>query len=161
MGVPESFQAEQRAVEAAIRGAFKGVTREGGVSWKEAYAADLGSSPDECAAPRALVDAECCWEDLIDDPKWYTEMGTWYFLDAIGFRYYLAAAMVRDCREAGFENSGDAFKCRMFEEELPQLLTPPQRAAVSRFLRFVVSVSEDYSGEVWVDMRELIEKWEG
>jgi hypothetical protein len=159
MWVPESLRPEQIAVEADIRSAFKGVTREGGVSWKEAFAADVGSSPDKCIAARAL-DVERCWEDLIDDPNWYTDTGTWYFLDAIGFRYYLAAAMVRDCREAFFENSGDAFECRTFEEELPRLLTPAQHAAIRRFLEFIVFVQEAYSGEVCADLRELIQKWE-
>lgn len=39
--VPKHLEEEQAAVEAQIRAAFKGVTRDGGVSWSEAESIDM------------------------------------------------------------------------------------------------------------------------
>ncbi len=78
---------------------FKGVTREGGVSWAESKVIDDYGSETEQLEARA-TDKDTCWEDLANDPDWepFPGIGGFNFLDAIGFRYYLAATMVKELR---------------------------------------------------------------
>lgn len=81
---------------------FYGVTREGGTSWTEAWLIDLGRSEEEAREGR-LSDRESCWEELVDDPSWSLSQGSGEFcyLDPIGFRYYLPAAMILELRHQG------------------------------------------------------------
>ena len=53
--IPARLKAEQLAVEADIRAAFAGVTREGGVSWTETDAIDYNSTAAEVAEARAKM----------------------------------------------------------------------------------------------------------
>jgi hypothetical protein len=80
-------------IAAEIHDAFRGVTREGGMSWRDAEIADFWG--DESKA--SYIDTDRCWKDLVDDLDWSPEVGIggWSFLEAIGFRYYLPAAMLR------------------------------------------------------------------
>src|SRR5687767_9365526 len=102
--VPEGFRREQQAVEAQIRAAFRGVTRDGGISWSESVVLDCFGSERAQEQARA-EDTERCWEDLVDDPSWRHEVGAggFPFLDPIGFRYYIAPAMIRCIRAGGGE----------------------------------------------------------
>lgn len=68
--------AARPAVEALVFEAFKGVTREGGVSWHEAEAIDFQVSDEEWDEARAL-DTEKSWEELLDDEKWRNQAGEW------------------------------------------------------------------------------------
>jgi hypothetical protein len=79
--------------------AFKGVTREGGVSWSETLVIDSDGTMDQRLFERER-DTEQSWEDLVDDPTWNADIGIggFSFLDPIGFRYYIAPAMVRELR---------------------------------------------------------------
>ena len=97
--LPPNLLAERAALIAEIHEAFRGVKRLGGVSWSEAQALDDYEGPAECAAARAS-DRETAWEDLLDDPKWHHQAygGGFTFLDSIGFRYYIAPAMIRVLR---------------------------------------------------------------
>jgi hypothetical protein len=85
---------------------FRGVTREGGVSWSESEMHDRGASEKECLEARQ-ADKEVGWEELANDTEWEPFPGTggFIFLDAIGFRYYLPAAMVK-CLRAEYWGSG-------------------------------------------------------
>lgn len=89
----------QRDIIAEIHDAFKDVSRDGGVSWTESVEIDMWESADKCAAAR-LADTDTHWSQLVDDEHWQSERGVggFAFLDAIGFRYYLPAAMVRVAR---------------------------------------------------------------
>lgn len=95
--LPYGLNEAQKSLIAGIEAAFEGVSREGGISWSEAEALDAYAPPAEQAAARAK-DGERRWQDLVDDPTWpsYDNPASWSFLDPIGFRYYLPAALVRE-----------------------------------------------------------------
>lgn len=84
-------------LEREVRRAFAGVTREGGMSWTDAWAFDGG----ERAASPTFPDGERSWEELIDDRRWDPDVQRLFpFLDPIGARYYLGPALVRALRAA-------------------------------------------------------------
>jgi hypothetical protein len=157
--VPTQLVGEQRALETEIREAFKNVSREGGTSWNEGWAIDLNGSDEECAAARAR-DNETSWEELVDDPNWSTNACPWAFLDAIGFRYYLAPAMIRDVRKGYSEWLADALNHPIDEAELRSLMTQRQFAAVDRYFRFLIAVSDTWSPPTDAeDLRNIYRKW--
>ena len=158
--IPQSLRGEQLDVEEEIRAAFKGVTREGGVSWTEASAIDDGRSDEACADARAY-DTEQRWEELIEDRRIAPGFpGEWSFLDAIGFRYYLAPAMVAAVREGTHHEFLEyALEHRVSDEEFRTLLTSAQHSAVCRFLRFLASLEQANSGEVNDETSTLVQKW--
>ena len=96
----EYLHRERALLIAEIHDAFKDVTREGGVSWNEAYAIDDYASDEECAKAREM-DTDISWQELVDDPDWRPTAGSggFSFLDPIGFRYYLAPMLIRSLRE--------------------------------------------------------------
>lgn len=139
---------EQRAVEDQIREAFKGVTREGGVSWSEAVVIDDYGSPEERTVARSK-DVERSWEDLVDNPDWREDpgIGGFCFVDAIGWRYYIAPAMIRCTRQGYGEFVGYAL-------ERPRtgviaLLDAKQSRAIARFVRFMIAVHEAMNDHVY------------
>lgn len=151
---PPELRPEQLAVEAEIRAAFRGVTREGGVSWSETDVIDSYGDEKEQDAARAL-DREICWEELVDDPSsWVDEhgIGSFNFLDPIGFRYYMAPAMIRCTRRLYGEFTSYAL---MIDSEYTKnrvsLFTPEQARATARFVRFMIAVADDNYGDAWVD----------
>ncbi|MCX5688271.1 MAG: hypothetical protein NTV94_00510 [Planctomycetota bacterium] len=79
--------------------AFGTVHRRGGRSWTDAMALDLMGVP-HVDFPVAYREDDCSWLDVADDAGWdpYRGIGGWPFLESIGFRYYLAAAMYRAVR---------------------------------------------------------------
>lgn len=146
---PVTHLASQRvAVEAMIRAAFAGVTREGGTSWTESMIIDdLG---DDAACERARrSDREPNWDALIDDPDWFDDPGSggFNFLDPVGYRYYLAPKMVRCLRR----DQDDEFFCYALSvdselrREQISLLNPLQRGAVAAFVRYMVARFESRS----------------
>ncbi len=85
--------------------AFGTVHRRGGRSWTDAMALDLmGVAHVDFAVVHREDDRS--WLDVADDAGWdpYRGIGGWPFLDGIGMRYYLAAAMYRSVRTG---ESGD------------------------------------------------------
>lgn len=104
--LPPSPAAERDALIAEIKAAFDGVTREGGVSWSESEALDDAFGGTEAFAAARESDKDVSWAELVDALDWQPVdfYGGWPFLDTIGFRYYVAPAMIRclrgDCREA-------------------------------------------------------------
>jgi hypothetical protein len=78
----------------AIKAAFQGVSREGGVSWSETDVIDDYGTEEMRAIARAS-DTDTEWEELILSGTFLDDAapGSFSFLDAIGFRYYLPAAM--------------------------------------------------------------------
>lgn len=133
--VPPHLIEEQRDLEAEIREAFKGVTREGGVSWHETAVIDFEGTDEQRAAARAL-DTEPNWEALVDDPLWSDEVG-WSFLDGIGFRYYLPPAMVR-CLRCGYNDFLGLTLHWVYDVHLSQI-TPQQLPIIARFVRFMMN----------------------
>lgn len=156
---------ERERLEALIREAFAGVTREGGMSWRDALVADFHG--DESFAD--FVDRDESWTDLVGDPLWNYDAGVGgsNFLDAIGFRYYLAAALVQEVRGAELETLPwrltlgrehgwllRKMRARLKEHILYQwsLLTPEQRRAIAEVVRWRAGqeeAPEDWS-RAWV-----------
>jgi hypothetical protein len=145
--VPAWVSAERLQVEEEIRDAFAGVTRKGGVSWGQAKVRDdYGSLEEEESARRRDGDKE--WDDLVEDRAWEpnSSTGGFSFLDAIGFRYYLPAAMIRSLR-TGLDE-GIAFHLSAYPErqgnENWEILSIAQTRSVARFLRHMVTTSDDF-----------------
>lgn len=157
MPTPDRFKPEQDAVEALIRRAFRGVSREGGVSWSETFAIDSMRDEQECARAREL-DTDACWEDLIVDPDWDYDAtsGGFNFLDAIGWRYYIAPALIRCTREGGGEFISYHLKYGgEYKHEQVRLLTRTQKHAVARAIRLMIPLSQSrdpnfqYAADAW------------
>ncbi len=152
---PEQLMPEQREVEFQIREAFRGASRAGGVSWSEARAIDLHESIEVQRAARDR-DREPDWEHLVDDPDWKEEpgVGGFSFVEALGFAYYLAPAMIR-CLRSGYSEflcyyltvDGERDRSRI------EYIDARQGLAIARFLRFMIATSEagneDIDIEVW------------
>lgn len=153
-------------VEAEIRRAFAGVTREGGRSWHDAGAMD-GLSPEELPVLR-----DRCWEDLIDDPAWNPGhgMGGFWFLDDIGMNYYLAPALVRAVRgDLDFDISfhlhrPTTMKWRERFDRRMALLTDEQRGCLRHvadsMMRRAADEGNDVEFDDWGRVIESLDDWE-
>lgn len=143
-------------MEAEIRKAFSGVTREGGISWSEADAMDAYAMPAERAAARAR-DTENRWEELVDDPRWRDDLGAggFSFLDPIGYRYYLAPVMIR-CARRGYSDllPSPLVLTKAHAKKGVELLTPEQAAAVARFIRLMLETADEHDAGEWREAYE-------
>jgi hypothetical protein len=165
--LPEHLINEQQAVEAQIRQAFRSVRRAGGTSWSESRVVDNYGSDEEREAAR-VKDTERSWEDLVDDPAWNEEpgIGGFNFVDAIGYVYYIAPAMIRCARRGGGEFVGYALTIDGgFREDQIRLISPKQAAAIARFVRFMIAAHEalgdDIYGESWkVAYKQYWRQWD-
>ncbi len=142
---------EKVALIEEIYAAFEGVNRQNGVSWSESRVIDDYGSDKERKLARER-DLESSWQALVDPDRWSAEthIGGWAFLDAIGARYYLPAAMVRIISE-GYDNG-----LRFFITYRPELgdsfeqwsaLDSRQKKTVGRFLRYMIAVAEETGDE--------------
>lgn len=154
---PIQLKREAQALEARIREAFKGVSREGGVSWSESVVIDLPEVSDldfdQQRMEARARDLDTSWEQLIDDPAWFSAcgIGGFPFLDAIGFRYYLPVALIRTVRDRSDSDQGICFHLdippeagwrRAYCVEHVSLLNRAQCQTVAAFLRFMNSVPD-------------------
>ncbi len=149
-----NLQVERDDLIEAIYVAFAGVTRQGGVSWSEANVLDNYGSMEERLAARA-GDKDTCWQALVDDPEWNPDHTHHFsFLDAIGFRYYLAPAMIRGIRastsEIAFHLTLQKGKLKGYISRKWSLLKPDQLRCVKRFITYMDAVEEGCCGE-WAD----------
>lgn len=136
---------EKSAILAEIDAAFANVDRKGGVSWSQAEVVDGYGSEEEQAKARAK-DKETHWRQLVDDPKWETDLGTggFSFLDPIGMRYYLPPAMIR-CVRLGYDVGiqfqltipAKANSFRDWNINRFRLLNDEQLKCVARFLTYM------------------------
>lgn len=164
--LPERFEQEfRRQVEAAgeailmeIHEAFEGVDRSGGVSWSETVVIDGYGSDSACAAARAS-DKDKSWLEVANDPNWSMSpgVGGFAFLDAIGFRYYIAAAMARALREE-LDSDSEFLAFALcnpegWNDSKWALLSKRQRACVRRFIQHMAWASdiEGYRCSTWHD----------
>lgn len=141
--LPAFVVAEREALLAEIQEVFPGGSRVGGVSWSEADVIDAYGTEAERAAARAK-DRDTKWQDLLEDPTWDPDHGWhWSFLDAIGCRYYLPAAMVYVVRKE--KDAGSALLAHLsyggFRGSQWMLLNLPQRLCIKRFLQYMGIVS--------------------
>ncbi len=85
-------------------------------------------------------------------------MGGYAYLDAIGFRYYLPAGLIRSVRSG--HDEGVAFHLRLPSINLRRyrlrqwaLLTTRQKGCIRRFIEFMIVVTErtgdDYQAKYW------------
>lgn len=141
--LPEALRSRGRALTEEIYRVFAEADRVGGVSWSESRVLDDNGSDAERAAARAR-DVESGWQELVEDETWDPEMGVggWSFLDPIGFRYYLPAAMVR-CVKSGY-NIGIEFHLNLLKRWLRKhtweqwsALNCEQRVCIKHFLQFM------------------------
>jgi hypothetical protein len=144
----EQLEKEREGLRLEIEQAFRSVSRAGGVSWSQTGVLDGYGTEEELAAARKL-DTERNWRELVDDPSWEFEVmfGGFGFLDPIGLRYYLAAAMMRQLRDDEVYSVLESHLTlppdgRAYETSQWALLELPQRHCVARFLRYMVALSE-------------------
>lgn len=124
---------------ALIYETFKGVTREGGVSWSRVVVPDDYKSW-ESMYPNGTPDTDKNWEELADDTNWDHSpgVGGFGYLDPISFRYYLPAAMIKELRN---QPGSCYFSLRLSkglrEQELRQwsALAPVEIQCVCEFLK--------------------------
>jgi hypothetical protein len=148
--IPPHLIAERDELLCEIEEAFGKVTRKGGVSWSETDVIDSYGSDRERKRARGR-DWKYGWQDLVDEPSWdpsYGGDGSWAFLDPIGFRYYLPAAMTR-CVKTGeprdlrwlLQLSPREGGRRVLDERWSRL-DASQRRCIRRFLRYMVALDE-------------------
>lgn len=150
---------------ADIYKAFEGVTRDGGVSWTESDAIDDYADEIECEIARSR-DTDKSWTELVEDPLWSPDSGgDFCFLDPIGFRYYLPAAMMRAINQLKaiclpfHLTIRDAQDIGQRELRLDQwsLLNRDQRHCVVRFLNFMSDADNQSANGEW--QRALNSYW--
>ncbi len=181
MDLGENLAARQAALRDEIAKAFEGVSRVGGVSWGQSQVISLSGRPDDAyqgvcrrgpkfrplgvihdeigIRPLAFSDHDTTWQDLVNDPAWEAETqdGGFDFLDAIGFRYYVPAAMTRGINrpEKGLPVTALSFEPEELRKLRPfqwSLLNRPQRDAVRSYLHFMIELTDSgdfYSNHPW------------
>ena len=160
----DEIDRERPLLTAEIHAAFKDVSRDGGVSWSESDVIDGYGSDEERAAARAR-DKDASWTQLVDDQHWNPDrgIGGFSFMDAIGFRYYLPAAMIR-CIRSGYDEGiqfhldagGSTEELRAYNIGQLSALDMRQRQCVASFIRYMIAVSalqddhEHYDAKAWL-----------
>ena len=147
------LEKEREEVFAEIRAAFLNTTRDGGVSWTEANVIDAYGTDEECARARAS-DKDKHWLDLVNAPSFDPSVSTRFiFMDDIGKRYHLPAAMYR----ALIQGHGEGLLMQLspnkpvngdpdFANTEWGLLDDRQRAAVRSFLLLMYTIClDDYA----------------
>jgi hypothetical protein len=138
--------------------AFDGVSREGGMSWVDSIAVDLYWTED-MKRESGLAEADTCWQDLVEDASWGDDIGAggFAYLDVIGFRYYVAPAVIRDLRCGSNVWLANALVCpplhakgRKSTLQQWSLLSDAQRRCIAAFVRFAIdrAFANDEDGEL-------------
>jgi len=134
-----------------IHGAFGGVSREGGESWRSSMLMDQYGRID---GTPLFTDRDRNWHELVADPEWVVDpgIGGFAFLDAIAFRYYLPAALMR-CVLSGADE-GVLFHLTLDAERRPDRrlekwsrLDERQKRCVARFLRYMRAREVERDGQ--------------
>lgn len=114
----------------------------------------MGTGATPSAKRLGPKDTEKSWEDLVDDPNWQHDpgIGGLNFLDPIGFRYYIAPAMVR-CTRVGYgEFVGYALTIDSeYKEWQVSRADKRQAGAIARFVRFMIAThsADEIYGASW------------
>jgi hypothetical protein len=139
------------AVEARIRDAFAGVTRDGGITWRQSVVRD-NFGDQKAQAEAAALDRDARWEDLVENVDWRDDIGVggFNFLDAVGCRYYIAPAMIRSLRRGNDGEIGSLLywlgpwsKGAM---NAKRIMTAEQIGAVAAFIEYFTTIDEAASG---------------
>lgn len=168
-----------------LNSVFRHVTRNGGVSWSEAWVIDdYGSTKTERELARAK-DEEKNWMEVANNPDWLNpplvSLSPWGFLDDIGFRYYLAAAIARDII-VGKERLDPSFFCPRSLNFGNRYLLPQERTFIAQYVQYKSEIpkrnalmavldeadmtfeqylesGETWTPEAWSDWSEPLEYW--
>jgi hypothetical protein len=156
--LPEFMREERDAIVAEIYAAWKGVNRKEGVSWSETCVLDDWGTIQERLAARES-DSEWSWEELVSSTEWPGRYGASFsFLDAIGFRYYLAPALSRALQDQ--DETSVCFHLTLDSGDLREhclakwsLLSDRQRVCIARAIRFmkdaIRATSVHWAAEDW------------
>jgi hypothetical protein len=143
---------EQRRLELIehLFAEFKDVSRAGGVSWTQTFVMDDYGS-DEEVARAANEDTDTNWIDLARGDAWFLGIPEtpWSFLDPVGTRYYIAAAMLLDL-ERGTTTGHEYLLSRGPRDDRLDLLTHDQFCVVAMYMRWkreYAAVAED----IWAE----------
>lgn len=159
----DDFEAQRDALIEEIRAAFAGVELGDGVSWNQSAKIDLYCYPHEIAAARA-TDAHRPWIGYARDRTWCVGpgVGGFTFLDALGYRHYLPAAMIRCLTDPEADNSCGSMPYHLTLGEPPEyqldqwsLLDERQRRCTARFVRWMATIEPEgewagHNVEDWV-----------
>lgn len=137
----KALHTESDALIAEIHEAFRRVSRDKGVSWSESVEIDRYEGIERRIAARQS-DVDTDWSQLVNDPNWRTDpgIGGFSFLDPIGMRYYLPAAMVRTLQTGDDQriifHLGYAGQSETFDWSRSQFsqLDERQRRCVAKFI---------------------------
>jgi len=140
--------------------AFRNVTREGGVSWSEAHVIDMYGSMEERDRARRQ-DKDKSWTELVTT-DWTPDagIGGFIFLDPIGCRYYLPAAMVftirNDYSDLDFHLALDDADVRHWSGSRWSMLNERQRDCVKDFIEYMVEamtrLQNEHCAKDWLDV---------
>ncbi len=160
---------EKAALLAEIDAAFANVTREGGVSWSETEVLDGQCATSDQRIKARAKDTEKTWNELVEHNGWETDRGTggFSFLDSIGFRYYLPAAMKRslllgyDVGVTGHLSIGSKKNShREWKIERFVLLNARQRQCVAHYLLYLERYLNIVNpSDAWEPRAALNEYW--
>ncbi len=142
---PDLEQRRRDIIECVLR-EFKDVKRTGGVSWSQTFVMDDYGSEEEMSRA-ANKDTDTNWIDLARGDNWFLGIpGTpWSFLDAIGTRYYIAAALLLDMERGMSTGHEDLLTVGPWDDRL-DLLTHDQLCVVAMYIRWkreCAAASED------------------
>jgi hypothetical protein len=147
---------EKNALIQEIHEAFADVDRKGGMSWRDSMLEDM----DGAEHLVTYVDQDARWQDLAEDPTWNPGpgIGGFAFLDPIGFRYHLPAAMIKTIK-SGYDE-GICFHLTVYEEghklldyRLNQLslIDGRQGACIRRFIKYMIAFSRSEENSIEAD----------
>ncbi|MEI7985438.1 MAG: DUF6714 family protein [Armatimonadota bacterium] len=160
---------------------FRHVTRSGGVSWIEAEVIDGYGSKEERVKARAS-ETDQNWMDVaLDTKRWENNWGPWGFLDDIGFRYYLVAAIARDII-LDKQTLNPSFFCPRSLNFGHRYLLPQERTFIAQYVQYkselpkrnalmavleeadmtfeqYLESGETWTPETWSDWSEPLEYW--
>lgn len=155
------------AILAEIDAAFAGASREGGMSWSQSKVADNYGDEKEYATAGAM-DRDRDWHEVAADSDWRLEsgIGGFSFLDPIGYRYYLPAAMTVAARTGQDERLvyaltlSDRSDLREYGLQQWSLLNHRQRLCVRHFIEHMVQLYRlanrpFWNEEIYADEWEL------
>jgi hypothetical protein len=140
---------------------FHDVDRKGGVSWSESQVIDNYGSVGERVDAR-LGDLGQSWTELVaSDWNAHPGIGGWAFLDAIGCRYYLPAAMIRGIHLGysglDFWLTLDSADIRHWSGSKWSMLDERQRDCVKHFIDYMIDISLDRQDDIGADSwREVL-----
>ena len=160
----DKMEARRDELIRLIEQAFDGVSREGGVSLHEAYVIDNYGDEEERAAAR-LKDTDSRWQD-VDLSQIHALDIPMFFMDPIGFRYYLPVFLVAELRSVvtwppndyepkcaiswGHDEGSGYYVTHTFKHEMTNnygLLDAKQRSVVRQVLEFFAEYGSEYDVE--------------